>query len=199
MNTFKSLLFLPLCSLFFTGCVATMDSYRSEDAVTLQTEVKSTKSLDIPVRFFDEDLPSRYQYKGLGIINDQETFLKLWNSYAQEATALPPSVDFRDYVLIFVYDPNYYNHVEIVGLNVWQGIANPIIRKTNWKLSIGGDPTMRKIREAEGAQLPEPKVNVAFQQVPRHRKGRSGVTALLVEGNAQEPGQSRVIPIPDAP
>jgi hypothetical protein len=58
---------------------------------------------------------------------------------------------------------------------------------------------MRKIREAEGAKLPEPKVNVAFQQVPRHRKGRSGVTALLVEGNAQEPGQSRVIPIPDAP
>ena len=176
-----------------------MDSYRSEEAVTLQTEVRSTQSLDIPVRFFDEDLPSHYQYKGLGIINDQETFLKLWNSYAKEATALPPSVDFRDYVLIFVYDPNYYNHVEIVGLNVWQGIANPIIRKTDWKLSIGGNPTMRKIREAEGAILPEPKVNVAFQQVPRHRRNRSGVTALLVEGNADEPGKSRVIPIPDAP
>ena len=61
MNTLKSLFLLPLCSLFFTGCVATMDSYRSEEAVTLQTEVRSTQSLDIPVRFFDEDLPSRYQ------------------------------------------------------------------------------------------------------------------------------------------
>ncbi|MBQ9693709.1 MAG: hypothetical protein IJV69_03025 [Kiritimatiellae bacterium] len=193
------LILLPLLGLCLTGCTATMARYCDETAVTVQAEVKSTQSLDIPVRFFKEELPERYQHKGLGIINDQETFLKMWNLYAKEATVLPPSVDFRDYVLIFVYDPNYYNHVEIIGLNVWQGIANPIVRKTDWKLSIEGNQQMRKIREAEGAKLPEPKVNVAFQQVPRHRPGQSGVTALMVEGNADDPGESLVIPIPEKP
>lgn len=181
------------------GCSATMSRYADESAITVQANVDSTKSFDIPVRFFKDDLPARYQYHGLGIINDQETFSKMWRYYAKDTIAVPPSIDFRDYALIFVYDPNYYNQVSIIGLNVWQGIANPIVHKTDFKLSIEGNLQMRKIREKEGAVLPEPKVNVAFQQVPRHRVDRPGVTALLVEGNAEDPGASRVIPIPSHP
>jgi hypothetical protein len=188
-----------ICVALFTGCTATMGRYVDEDALTLQAPARETQSFDIPVRFFNDILPSRYQHKGIGIINDQETFLAMWRLYSKDATALPPSIDFRDYALIFVYDPLYYNQVSIIGINVWQGIANPIIRKTDWKLSIEGNQQMRKIREAEGASVPEPKVNVAFQQVPRHRPGQRGVTALMVEGCNERPEDSLVIPIPEKP
>jgi hypothetical protein len=183
----------------FTGCSAKMSRYVDEEALTFQAPARETQSFDIPVRFFNEMLPSRYHHKGIGIINDQETFLEMWSLYSKDATALPPSIDFRDFALVFVYDPLYYNQVSIIGINVWQGIANPIIRKTDWKLSIEGNQQMRKIREAEGATLPEPKVNVAFQQVPRHRPGQRGVTALMVEGCKDDPGSSLVIPIPEKP
>ncbi len=183
----------------FTGCASTLGWYADETALTTQQPVDGMRSLDIPVRFFNEELDESYQYNGLGVINDQETFTKMWRMYTQEATALPPSIDFRDYALIFVYDPKYYNHVSIIGLNVWKGIANPIISSTNWKLSIEGNQQLRKIREREGAKLPEPKVNVAFLQVPRHKEGQRGVTALLVSGNIENEEDSLVIPIPDAP
>ncbi len=198
MRTWTMLALVAIASVF-TGCVATMGSYLDEEALTVQRPVRETQSFDIPVRFFNEMLPDCYQHKGLGIINDQETFAKMWELYAKEATALPPSIDFRDYALVFAYDPNYYNRVAIIGLNVWKGIANPIIRKTDWKLSIEGNPQMRKIREQEGAILPEPKVNVAFLQVPRNKPNQRGVTALLVEGNANNEDNCLVIPIPSAP
>lgn len=194
---FTSLLLL-LC-LCFTGCTATMGRYVNEDALTLQLQVQQTKSLDVPVRFFDDDLSSRYHSHGMGIINDQETFSRLWDVYTKESTALPPSIDFQEYALLFVYDAEYYNFIKIIGLNVWQGIANPIIQKTNWKLSIHGNEQMRKIRESEGATLPEPKVNVAFLQIPRHRKDRPGVTAILVDGAASDASENRVIPVPSHP
>lgn len=194
------------CTLAVCGCLlcggcatTTMGDALDTTALTLQTDVHKTTAFDIPVRFFNEELPKRFQHQGLGIINDQETFTHMWNIYARETTALPPSIDFRDYALIFVYDPKYYNHVEIIGLNVWNGIANPIIKKTDWTLSIEGNVQMQKIRRAEGAKVPEPKVNVAFLQVPRHRPDQSGVTALLVEGNMEDPGTSLVIPIPEKP
>lgn len=188
-----------VCAALFVGCAATMGDYLDETARTERYAVRETQSLDIPVKFFDDILPSKYQHKGLGIINDQETFTQMWGLYTKEATSLPPSIDFRDYVLIFVYDPNYYNQVTIVGLNIWNGIANPIVRKTNWKMSIGGNQQMRKIREQEGAKLPDPKVNVAFLQVPRNRPGHPGVTALLVDGSASDENDNLVIPIPEEP
>lgn len=189
-----------LAAILTAGCVTpTWDGYESEAALTLQTPVAPTQAMDIPVRFFDEMLPGRYQYKGIGIINDQETFQKLWELYAVDTTALPPSIDFQECALLFVYDPNYYNLVSIVGLNVWKGIANPIVERTNWTLQIGGDPVMRKIRAKEGGTLPEPKVNVAFLQLLRNREGRPGVTAVLVEGDKKNPMNSRVIPVPEAP
>lgn len=191
---------LLLASALFTGCgSAVWRNYEMDEALTLQAPVAKTQSMDIPVRFFDEMLPERYQYKGIGIINDQETFQKMWDLYAVETTALPPVIDFQECALLFVYDPNYYNLVSIVGLNVWKGIANPIVERTNWTLQIGGDPTMRKIKEKEGVNLPDPKVNVAFLQVLRNREGRPGVTAILVEGNKKNPESSRVIPVPDSP
>ncbi len=185
--------------LALTGCTATMSRYVEPDALTIQLPASETKSLDIPVRFFDDTLPQSQQYKGIGIINTQTQFQEMWQLYAQDTTALPPVVDFEQVALLFVYDPVYYNHVNIIGLNVWQGIANPIVKRTNWKLSIGGDPTMRKIRELEGQALPEPKVNVAFLQVPRHREGHPGVTAILVEGNAEDQADSLVVPVPEEP
>ena len=57
---------------------------------------------------------------------------------------------------------------------------------------------MREIRTKEGQTLPEPKVNVAFLQIPRNRPGMPGVTAVLVEGK-NEPEDSRVIPVPSRP
>lgn len=191
---------LLLASLICVGCgPAFLQSYEIEEALTLQTAVAKTQAMDIPVRFFDEMLPARYQHKGIGIINDQETFQKMWDLYAVDTTALPPVIDFQECALLFVYDPNYYNLVSIVGLNVWKGIANPIVERTNWTLQIGGNPTMRKIKEKEGAKLPEPKVNVAFLQLLRNRENRPGVTAVLVEGNKQHPEKSLVIPVPEAP
>lgn len=191
---------LLLAFLICVGCgPAFLQSYEVEEALTLQTAVAKTQAMDIPVRFFDEMLPQCYQHKGIGIINDQETFQKMWDLYAVDTTALPPVIDFQECALLFVYDPNYYNLVSIVGLNVWKGIANPIVERTNWTLQIGGNPTMRKIKEKEGAKLPEPKVNVAFLQLLRNREGRPGVTAVLVEGNKKEPEKSLVIPVPEAP
>lgn len=188
-----------LVTLLTAGCITpTWGGYESDNALTLQTPVAKMQAMDIPVRFFDEMLPQRYQYKGIGIINDQETFQKMWDLYAVDTTALPPSIDFQECALLFVYDPNYYNLVSIVGLNVWKGIANPIVERTNWTLQIGGDPVMRKIRAKEGGTLPEPKVNVAFLQLLRHRDDRPGVTAILVEGNADQE-ESRVIPVPASP
>lgn len=180
------------------GCAPTMGRYVSETALTAQRQAEQTRSLDVPVRFFDEILPKRFQYHGIGIINDQATFLRMWELYSKETTALPPSIDFDSYALLFVYDPNFYNLVSIRGLNVWQGIANPFVEKTNWTLSITGDKKMREIRTKEGQTLPEPKVNVAFLQIPRNRPGMPGVTAVLVEGK-NEPEDSRVIPVPSRP
>ena len=36
-------------------------------------------------------------------------------------------------------------------------------------------------------------------QLQRHREDRPGVTAVLVEGNSEDFGESRVIPIPSEP
>ena len=92
----------------------------------------------------------------------------------------------------------YYNRVFIRGLNVWQGIANPIVERTNWKLAIGGDPKMREIKEKQGIAVPEPKVNVGLVELLRNKPGRPGVTAVLVEG-AEKPEDSLVIPVPEEP
>lgn len=188
-------------AVFFTGCSTRAGFYMDPEALSVQMPVvQQQSSLDIPVAFFDEELSSRYHYHGIGIINDQETFQKLWGYYVQEATRLPPVVDFDNYALLFVYDPKYYNKVAIVGVNVFEGIANPFVEKTNWTLSIGGDPIARKIREQEGKPVPSAKVNVAFQQIPRHRPGRPGVTAILVDGTqAQNLEECRVIPVPSHP
>lgn len=177
------------------GCANTLERYADETALTIQQPAAQTQAFDIPKRFFDEQLDARWQHNGIGIINDQATFLKLWDSYTLERTALPPSIDFDTYALLFVYDPVYYNLVSIRGLNVWRGIANPIVERTNWTLSIEGDKKMREIRQKEGQTLPEPKVNVAFLQIPRNCPGKPGVTAILVEGR-QRPEESLVIPVP---
>lgn len=181
------------------GCAATMERYADPDALTMRSPVSNARSLDIPKRFFDDELPARFQHKGIGIINDQETFLRLWAAYnTTDTTALPPSIDFENFVVLFIYDPEYYNRVFIRGLNVWEGIANPIVERTNWKLSIGGDPKMREIREKQGLSVPEPKVNVGLLELLRNKPGRPGVTAVLVEG-AEDPADSLVIPVPEAP
>ncbi len=186
-------------ALLMAGCSATWSRYADPEALTVQRPCEPTKSLDIPVKFFNDELPSSQLHAGIGIINTQTEFQEMWALYAKETTALPPIIDFENVALLFVYDPVYYNHVEIIGLNVWQGIANPIIKRTNWTLSIEGDPKMRRIREQKGETLPEPKVNVAFLQVPRHREGRPGVTAILVEGDAEDEGASLVVPVPEEP
>lgn len=180
------------------GCAATMARYADPKALTLQSPVANAQSLDVPKRFFDEELPARFQHKGIGIINDQETFLRFWSAYTTEATALPPSIDFENFAVLFVYDPEYYNRVFIRGLNVWEGIANPIVERTNWKLAIGGDPKMREIRRLQGLSVPEPKVNVGLVELLRNKPGRPGVTAVLVEG-AEDPAESLVIPVPEGP
>lgn len=180
------------------GCAATMERYADPKALTLQSPVANAQSLDVPKRFFDEELPARFQHKGIGIINDQETFLRFWSAYTTEATALPPSIDFENFAVLFVYDPEYYNRVFIRGLNVWEGIANPIVERTNWKLTIGGDPKMREIRRLQGLSVPEPKVNVGLVELLRNKPGRPGVTAVLVEG-AEDPAESLVIPVPEGP
>ena len=184
---------LALC-----GCTATMGDYVDANALTLQSPVQNAQSLDIPKRFFDEELPARFQHAGIGIINDHATFLKLWSAYTQDTTVLPPSIDFKNFAVLFVYDPEYYNRVFIRGLNVWQGIANPIVERTNWKLAIGGDPKMREIKEKQGIAVPEPKVNVGLVELLRNKPGRPGVTAVLVEG-AEKPEDSLVIPVPEVP
>ena len=180
------------------GCAATMERDADPKALTLQSPVANAQSLDVPKRFFDEELPTRFQHKGIGIINDQETFLRFWSAYTTEATALPPSIDFENFAVLFVYDPEYYNRVFIRGLNVWEGIANPIVERTNWKLAIGGDPKMREIRRLQGLSVPEPKVNVGLVELLRNKPGRPGVTAVLVEG-AEDPAESLVIPVPEGP
>lgn len=180
------------------GCAATMERYADPKALTQQSPVANAQSLDVPKRFFDEELPARFQHKGIGIINDQETFLRFWSAYTTEATALPPSIDFENFAVLFVYDPEYYNRVFIRGLNVWEGIANPIVERTNWKLAIGGDPKMREIRRLQGLSVPEPKVNVGLVELLRNKPGRPGVTAVLVEG-AEDPAESLVIPVPEGP
>lgn len=187
-----------MAAWLFCGCAATMERYADPKALTLQSPVANAQSLDVPKRFFDEELPARFQHKGIGIINDQETFLRFWSAYTTEATALPPSIDFENFAVLFVYDPEYYNRVFIRGLNVWEGIANPIVERTNWKLAIGGDPKMREIRRLQGLSVPEPKVNVGLVELLRNKPGRPGVTAVLVEG-AEDPAESLVIPVPEGP
>ncbi len=199
MQSLPALLFIAVAALFFTGCAATVTRYVDETALTCQLPVQDTPSYDIPIRFFNEDLPERYQANGLGIINDQETFAKMWRLYTKNNTALPPSIDFQNNVLLFVYNPHYYNQVSIIGLNVWNGIANPIILKSDKQFSIEGNPITRKIREQEGKRVNDPIVSVALLQLQRHREDRPGVTAVLVEGNSEDFGESRVIPIPSEP
>lgn len=187
------MLALPLCAALLGGCVATMADYEAEDAVTARLPAEDSRAIDVPKRFFDDILPKRFQHDGLGIINNQEQFSALWELYARDATALPPSIDFENTVLLFVYDPVYYNLVRFKGLNVWKGIANPFVERTQWKLSIEGDPKLIKMRKAAGETIPEPKVNVALLQIPRNRPGRPGVTAILVSADGE------VIPVPSEP
>ncbi len=185
---------LPLCAALLGGCVsAKMGAYENEAAITARLPAEDTNAIDVPKRFFDDCLPQRQQQHGIGIINSQEQFSELWSLYTRDATALPPSIDFRDFVVLFVYDPEYYNLVRFTGVNIWRGIANPFVERTNWTLAIGGNPTLRKIRLAEGENVPEPKVNVALLQLPRHRPGHPGVTAILVSPKGD------VIPVPGEP
>lgn len=184
---------MPLCAVLLGGCAATVADYATESAITARLPVEDSRAIDVPKRFFDDILPKGLQRDGLGIINTQAQFSALWELYARDATALPPSIDFENSVLLFVYDPVYYNLVRFKGLNVWNGIANPFVERTKWKLSLEGDPTLRKIRKAAGESVPEPKVNVALLQIPRNRPGRRGVTAILVGSDGE------VIPVPPKP
>ena len=185
---------LPFCAaLLCSGCAATLENYADESAMTARLPVGDNRSIDLPVRYFDEMLPKSQQREGLGFINDQKQFSALWELYAREATALPPAIDFQDSFVLFAYDPKYYNQIRFTGVNVWQGIANPFYEKTNFTLAIGGDPQLRKYRELAGEKVPEPKVNVALLELPRHRKGQPGVTAILYNGEGE------VLPVPSRP
>lgn len=172
---------LLLCATLVGGCFTpVLEDYTDEKALTANLPVDpSNKAIDIPKVFFDDTLPGRFQNNGIGIINDQDQFQKLWNLYAKDATALPPSIDFQENFVLFVYDPEYYNLIRIIGVNVWQGVANPIIEKTKWTLPLEGDPMMHKIRQIKGEKMPEIKVNAALLQLPRNRKGAPGITAIM--------------------
>ncbi len=195
-------LLLSVCILGFSGCTSVARTYMNDAALTLPaaTAVNATmKSMDIPVAFFDNELSSRFHHKGIGLINNQAQFQKMWRMYTNENTALPPIFDFEKRVLLFVYDAQYYNLVKICGIHVHQGIANPIVERTNWTLAIGGNEDARRYRESVGKVNPEPKVNVSFLEIPRHIDGQQGVTAILVEGNPDNPEESIVIPVPRHP
>ncbi|MEG2725348.1 MAG: hypothetical protein RR982_05815, partial [Kiritimatiellia bacterium] len=130
--------------------------------------------------------PSDFHHKGIGIINNDAQFIQLWNAYSSDNTALRPAIDFKNKVLFFAYDEKHYNLVRILGMEVTQGIANPIIWHTNWTLAIGGDARLQK-----PGSTGKGKVNVAFLQIPRNLPGQPGVTAILAHG--------KIIPLPLEP
>ncbi len=186
------------------GCAApTLEECQSPQALTVNVLNETLSSdgipkglpesfvLDIPKRFFDEDLPDDLYHKGVGIINNDLQFVKLWDYYARDNTALRPAIDFRTRVLLFAYDEEYYNLVRILGMEIYQGVANPILWHTNWTLSIGGEG--KKERGARGASGGgKGLVNVAFLQIPRHLlPQQSGVTAVFANGE--------LIPVPEEP
>lgn len=202
MKTFALFVTMALTALFFIGCTPVVGNYMSTDALTLQQPQPiepSLPSMDIPKKFFDEILPSKYHYNGIGIINNQLQFQRLWALYSDQRTALPQIIDFEQEALIFVYDPNYYNFIRICGIDVYQGIAEIAIEKTKWELAIGGNPDARRYREAIGEPTREPIVNVSFLRVPRNQEMQRGVTAVVVEVNAEDKMKSRVIPISSHP
>lgn len=201
MNRFLSL----MVALFFiglTGCTSVAGDYLNDAALTTPTVTQvepSLKSMDVPKKFFDDVLPSKYHHNGIGIINNQVQFQQLWNAYTNDRTALPPIFDFENEVLLFVYDPNFYNYMCIRGLFIYQGVVNIAIEKTNYKLSIAGNPDARRYREAMGEYNPEPKVQVSLLRMPRQLNHQRGITAVIVEYNEADEMQSLVIPVPDAP
>lgn len=193
---------MAMSACAFIGCTPVAKHYFVEDALTLPQPTPtepSLKSMDVPKAFFDDVLPSKYLYKGIGVINNQLQFQQLWSSYTNDMTALPPIIDFEHEALLFVYDPNYYNLIRICGIYVYQGVAEIAIEKTNWKLSFGGNPDHRRYREAMGEPNPEPKVNVSFLRIPRNTDTQKGVTAVVVEANAEDNLKSRVIPVSKRP
>lgn len=196
--TRRLLLLLPFFML--AGCAApTAADYQRQGALTVRVLDETLNRdgapaglpesfvLDIPKEFFDDDLPSEFRNGGVGIINNDLQLTQMWNRFSRDNTALRPSIDFKTKALLFVYDPDHYNLVRLLGMEVIDGVANPIIWHTNWTLSIGGNENRRKWLAQTKPQKDVPtgkgNVNVAFLQIPRDLPpGQAGVTAVLANG-----------------
>ncbi len=203
----RTLSVLLVCAVM-AGCAApTAQDYADDTAMSLEvfddtaggdgipTGLAESFVLEIPKAFFDEYIDTKWRNEGVGIINDNVQFVKLWEFYARDNTALRPSIDFKTRALLFVYDEEYYNLVRILGMQVKQGIANPVIWHTNWTLSIGGSEERQKWlarKENREEQTGRGVVQVAFLQLPRHLPpSQPGVTAVFANG--------RIIPVPKEP
>lgn len=209
MTALPRIAFAALLTAGLAGCAATdPEAYRRPGALSISViddtlnrdgapaGLSESFVLDIPKEFFDEDLPSEFRNGGVGIINNDLQLTQMWNRFSRDNTALRPSIDFKTTALLFVYDDQHYNLVRLLGMNVADGVANPIIWHTNWTLSIGGSEDRRRWLAATKPQKDQPtgkgNVNVAFLQIPRDLPPRqAGVTAVMANG--------KPIPVPKAP
>lgn len=121
------------------GCESVIESGRVKDTTPPLTGSLMISSAgwtgDIPVTMLKELQDDRFD-TGIGVVTKDRDFDKLWQAYSANRPLPQPSIDFTQYVVIFIYDPHYYNFCKIVQIDFENGIGNILMSSSQTQLSL---------------------------------------------------------------
>jgi acid phosphatase (class A) len=115
-------------------CQAEADAL-AQHSKTLDGEARILQSWqgDYPVAQLNL-LPEKQREQAVGFIDDVKTFEKVWKAFKPGQAV--PGIDFKDNVVLFARNTNFYNRISIGKVNVKNGVAEVLAMETMSALPI---------------------------------------------------------------
>ena len=117
-----------------------------------EAEILQSWQGDYPVAQLNQ-LPEKQREQGIGFIGDAEAFAGVWKAFKPGEPV--PEINFRDNLVLFAHNTQFFNRISIGKVNVTNGVAQVLAMETMSAMPI------------------EDKVAMSLVVVPR-----SGITAI---------------------
>jgi len=95
--------------------------------LTGEAEIMQSWQGDYPVAGFDQ-LPEEQRDIGIGYIADGKTFENVWQAFKPGEAV--PEIDFKDHLVLFARNTEFFNRIRIGKVKVTDGVAEVLAMET---------------------------------------------------------------------
>ena len=122
---------VTLLLIFLSSCSHSIDNKAGPSQpvspITGEAEIQQSWQGDYPVDQLTA-LPENANQSGIGYIADPKIFGKVWAAFNPEESE--PHIDFKENLVIFVRNIQYYNRIQIGKIKLEKGIAEVLAMET---------------------------------------------------------------------